>query len=123
MVPRLRIVLAGDIDGDEVVDTFIRLYAERPETAMSDRLFDLTGYQSGFDNRHLQRIAPAYKAANPDPRHPCRTAFVTRDPNFGLWAKAMGYQFDGRDLRAFSTLEEAESFLAEPLEERAPRAL
>ena len=116
--PRLRIVLAGRIDGDQVADRFIRLYAANPVAATFDRLFDLTGYEAGFEVRHLQRIAPAYRQANPDPDHPCRTAFVTRDPNFALWTKSMGYQFNGRDFRAFMSFEEAERWLDQPPAER-----
>ena len=119
-VPRLRIVLRGRVNGHEIADAFIRLYAERPEIARADRLFDLTGYRSGFELEHLQRIMPAYQATNPDPQHPCRTAFVTRDPNFDLWAKSMGFQFSGREHRAFPTFEEAERFLDQPIAERPP---
>ena len=118
--PRLRIVIGGRINGHDVADAFIRLYAETPEAARYDRLFDLTGYRSGFEIEHLQRIVPAYRRTNPDATHPCRTAFVTRDPNFQLWATSMGYQFTGREHRAFATFEEAERFLDEPLAQRPP---
>ena len=116
--PRLRVVLRGRVNGHHVADAFIRLYAERPEVAVYDRLFDLTAYRSGFELEHLQRIAPAYRAANPDLRVPARTAFVTHDPNFGLWTQSMGYQFTGREFRAFASAEEAERYLDVPFVER-----
>ena len=43
-----------------VADAFIRLYADHPEAAFHDRLFDLTAYRSGFELEHLQRIMAAY---------------------------------------------------------------
>lgn len=118
--PRVRIVLIGRINGDDVADAFIRLYSEQPEATLYDRLFDFTAYRSGFELQHVQRIAIAYRQANPDPRRPCRTAFVTPDRNFGLWASSMGFHFKGRELRAFSNFDEAEAFLSEPLSERQP---
>ena len=116
--PRLRVVLRGRVNGHEVADTFIRLLTEQPEITGHDRLFDLTGYRSGFELEHLQRIAPAYRAANPDPDARPRTAFVTRDPNFRLWADSMGYQFTGRDFSSFDTFEGAERYLGVPVAER-----
>ena len=116
--PRLRMVLRGRVDGHAVADAFIALYAEQPAVTGYDRLFDLTGYRSGFELEHLKRIAPAYLAAAPDPGIPSRTAFVTRDPNFGLWVQSMGYQFTGREFAAFATSAEAEDYLAVPLEAR-----
>ena len=112
--PRLRLVLRGRVDGNAVADTFINLYRERPEVTGFDRLFDLTAYRAGFELEHLQRIAPAYRAAAGDAAAGVRTAFVTHDPHFRLWAESMGYQFTGREFRSFSTFEEAEAYLAEP---------
>ena len=116
--PRVRMVLRGSVRGDDVADAFIRLYDEHPETAYYDRLFDLTAYTSGFGLGHLQRMAPAYARANTDPSHPCRTALVTRDQHMRLWSESMGYQFKGREHRAFASFDEAERFLAEPLAAR-----
>jgi hypothetical protein len=117
--PRLRVVLRGRINGDDVVEAFLGLYAEQPATVLYDRLFDLTRYEGGFELPHLQRIAVAYAQANRHPQHPCRTAFVTHDPHFPLWTPSMNHQFKGRQLRAFSSLREAERFLDEPMAERA----
>ena len=119
VLPRLRMVLRGRVDGDAVADAFIRLYAERPEVTGFDRLFDLTGYRSGFELEHLHRIAPAYRAAAArEGGIPTRTAFVTRDPHFALWAQSMGYQFTGRSFASFAELAEAERYLDVPLGER-----
>jgi hypothetical protein len=112
--PRTRITLAGRIDGDAVADAFLRLYREDPAAVGYDRLFDLTAYECGFEVRHLQRIAAGYRAPEVPPARPARTAFVTRDPNFEVWAQTMGYQFTGRCFRVFRSFEEAERFLDEP---------
>ena len=119
LTPRLRIVLSGHVDGNRVADGFIQLYAARPEAALHDRLFDLTAYQGGFELEHLKRIAAAYRQAAADPTHPCRSAYVTPDRNFHLWAASMGHLFQGRDHRACFSFEEAEDFLGMPLSERA----
>ena len=115
---RLRLVLRGRVDGAAVADAFIRLYAEQPAVTGYDRIFDLTSYRSGFELEHLKRIAAAYQVAGPDPDVPCRTAFVSRDPNFHLWTESMGFQFSGRTFRAFASFAAAEAFLAVPMEER-----
>ena len=112
--PRTRITLAGRINGDEVADAFIRLYREEPDAVGHDRIFDLTRYECGFENRHLQRIAAAYRPPAVPPERPARTAFVTHDPNFDVWAQTMGYQFTGRCFRVFRSFDEAERFLDEP---------
>ena len=120
--PRVRLVMAGKVDGDAVVAAFIGLYAEEPAAVFYDRLIDLTAYRSGFELKHLQRIQAAYAAAAPTPGRPSRTAFVTRDVNFRLWVASMAYQFSGREFRAFDGFDEAEVFLAVPLAERNPAA-
>ena len=114
--PRTRITLAGRVDGDAVADAFIRLYREEPGAAGHDRLFDLTRYECGFDVRHLQRIAAAYRDLALPPGQPPRTAFVTHDPNFDVWTQTMGYQFTGRSFRVFRSLGDAERFLDQPAE-------
>ena len=120
--PRVRIALPGKVDGDAVVDAFVRLYAERPDAVFYDRLIDLTGYRSGFELHHLQKIQAAYQATAVGPGRPCRTAFVTTDANFRLWVASMGYQFSGREFRAFGSVAEAEPFLDTPLDQRLQAA-
>ena len=120
--PRVRVVLRGKVDGDAVVDAFIRLYAEQPAAVVYDRLIDLSDYRSGFELPHLKRIQAAYQATAVGPGRPCRTAFVTTDANFRLWVASMGYQFSGREFSAFATAAEAERFLDAPLDDRVQAA-
>ena len=43
-----------------------------------------------------------------------------RRKNFGLWDASMGHLFQGREHRAFASLDAAERFLGVPLDEREP---
>ena len=120
--PLVRIVVRGLVRPEEGAQALLKLYAEHPRAPWYDRLFDLTGYETGIDPQNLARVAAAYREKNTDPSFPCRTAIVTRDRHFGLWARSMDFQFEGREHRAFPTLEEAERWRAVPLEQRRPEA-
>jgi hypothetical protein len=117
--PLVRMAVRGLVSPEEGAATLLKLYEEHPRAPYYDRLYDLTGYETGIDPQNLARVAAAYREKNTDPTFPCRTAIVTRDPHFGLWARSMDFQFEGREHRAFPTMEEAERWLAVPLEERA----
>ena len=118
--PLVRVVVRGLVSPEEGAEALLKLYTEHPRAPWYDRLFDLTGYETGIDPQNLARVAAAYRERNTDPTFPCRTAIVTRDPHFGLWARSMDFQFEGREHRAFATLPEAERWLATPLDERRP---
>jgi hypothetical protein len=117
--PLVRVVVRGLVSPEAGAATLLKLYAEHPRAPYYDRLYDLTGYETGLDPQNLAKVASAYRELNTDPSFPCRTAIVTRDPHFGLWARSMDFQFQGRRHRAFETVEEAERWLAIALEERA----
>ena len=121
-IPRLFVTLHGALGGDEVARALSEAYLAQPAVTLIDMLFDLTGYQGAVEAQHVEVIVAAYRCGNRDPSHPCRTAFVTTDPFFDLWAAAMSFQFAGREHRAFATFDEAERFLAEPIGERPPFA-
>jgi hypothetical protein len=114
----VRVVVRGLMKPEEGAAALFKLYQEHPRAPYYDRLFDLIGYETGLDAKHVAQVAAAYRERNTDPSFPCRTAIVTRDPHFQLWARGMDFQFEGRRHRAFSTVEEAERWLAVPLEER-----
>ena len=116
--PLVRIVVRGLINPEEGAAVLLKLYAEHPRAPYYDRLFDLTGYETGIDPQNLARVAAAYRERNTDPSFPCRTAIVTLDRHFSLWARTMDFQFEGREHRAFPTVEEAETWLATPLDQR-----
>ena len=116
--PLVRVVARGLLKPEEGAAALLKLYAEHPRAPYYDRLFDLTGYETGLDPQNLARVAVAYREKNTDPSFPCRTAIVTQDRNFALWARSMDFQFEGREHRAFATVEEAERWLATPLDQR-----
>ena len=116
--PLVRFVVRGLVRPEAGADALLKLYAEHPRAPYYDRLYDLSGYETGIDPQNLAKVAMAYRELNTDPDFPCRTAVVVRDPNFGLWLRTMDFQFPGREHRAFPTLEEAERWLAVPLDQR-----
>ena len=115
----VRFVVFGLVTPEQGTQTLLKLYGEHPRAPYYDRLFDLTEYKTGLDPENLARVAAAYRDINTDLTFPCRTAIVTLDPNFGLWARSMDFQFQGRRHRTFETLEQAERWLAVPLDQRA----
>lgn len=119
-LPRLFVRLGHAATGGGFAAALSRLYSEQPQTAYYDKLYDLTEYSGTVTPADVLVIREAYVAANTDPHHPCRTAFVTNDPNFRLWAAAMSHQFLGREHRAFATFEAARAFLDEPIGDRPP---
>lgn len=119
---RLLVTIEGPASGDEVAQALSTAYLRSPEVTHLDMLFDLTAYEGAVEAQHVEVIVAAYRRGNRDPSHPCRTAFVTSDPYFDLWAAAMSFQFAGREHRAFPTFEAAEGFLGQPMAERPPFA-
>jgi hypothetical protein len=118
----VRFVVRGLVDPADGAGALLRLYEEHPRAPYYDRLFDLTEYLTGIDPKNLTQVALAYRERNTDPTFPCRTAIVTRDPHFALWARSMDFQFEGRQHRTFPTVEEAERWLATPLDQRKAEA-
>ena len=118
----VRFVVRGLISNESGGEKLMKLYQEHPRAPYYDRLFDLLEYETGLDAAGMAKVALAYKELNTDPGFPCRTAIVTHDPNFQLWARSMDFQFEGRVHRTFATVAEAEAWLAVPLEARKAEA-
>ena len=116
--PLVRIRAKGLVRPEDGAATLFKLYAEYPRAPYYDRLFDLTEYETGLDPQYMAKVATAYRERNTDPSFPCRTAIVTFDTNFGLWARTLDFQFEGREHKVFPTLAAAERWLAVPLDER-----
>jgi len=119
-LPRLFVTIDARATGPGVAEALSGLYREQPEVTRLDMLFALNGYRGVVTHEDLQAIVGAYLGSNRDPTHPCRTAFVTPDPHFHLWAAAMSYLFTGREHRVFLTDEAASAWLDEPMAGRPP---
>jgi len=119
-MPRLFVTIKGDTTGLQVATALAQCYLADPEVVRWDMMFDLRTYQGAVEADHVKIIVDAYERCDPDSKVPCRTAFVTPDKNFRLWAAAMSFQFKGREHQAFPTFAEAERFLGEPMGERHP---
>ena len=119
-MPRLLVTIRGAATGLQVATALARSYLAKPEVVRWDMLFDLRDYEGAVEADHVKIIVDAYERCDPDSRVPCRTAFVTPDKNFRLWAAAMSFQFKGREHQAFPTFDEAEAFLGQPMADRHP---
>ena len=119
-MPRLFVTITGATTGLQVATALARCYLANPEVVRWDMLFDLRTYQGAVEADHVKIIVDAYERCSPDSKLPARTAFVTPDKNFRLWAAAMSFQFKGREHQAFPTFDEAEAFLGEPMAQRHP---
>ena len=114
-IPRLFVTIDERATGPGVAEALSELYQEQPEVTRLDIMFVLNGYRGVVTHEDLQTIVSAYLRSNQDPSLPCRTAFVTPDPHFHLWAAAMSYLFTGREHRVFLSEEAASAWLNEPM--------
>ena len=108
---RLLFTLRGPVTGPEVCARLCELYIQQPELTGYDYVFDLREYSGDVEAAHLEPIAQIYAGVRVPEAESVRTAFVTLDPNFELWATAMDFQFPGREHRVFLSMAEAEAFL------------
>ena len=111
---RIFVTISGPATGRQVGPAIGRMFLERPELTAFDMLYDIREYTGDVEAEHIKPIADAYAASQPDPAQPTRTAFLTFDPNFQLWAASMDFHFPGRTHRAFREPAEAEEFLNSP---------
>lgn len=117
---RLWVSIAGQVTGRQVSKTLSALYLEHPRVTGYDMVFDVREYRGSVWAQDLLPIVAAYRRSAPPPDWPCRTAFITTDPNARYWAAVMSFQFVGREHRAFTDLAEAEAWLDPPIEGRPP---
>lgn len=108
----VRLTLAG-VRGHRVGDALVELYARRPDVSTWNFLYDTRGFDEPSPLDDITRLAAADRAAKAQlpPPGPMRTAVLTHDRFFGLWAAVIKHQFPGRDIRGFPTLDAAERFV------------
>jgi hypothetical protein len=111
---RIVVEVSGPASGPQVADPVSRLFLEQPDLCAFDMLYDLMLYNGDVGADDIDPIVEAYARCEPDLTLKVRTAFVTPDPYFQHWAKAMDEQFAGREHRAFRRREDALAFLETP---------
>lgn len=104
----------GSVAGAKLVDALAALYAVRPEVTLWGFVYDGQNSEGRTSVEDVARLADADRRAKsglPKPYPTMRTAVVTRDRFFDLWAKVMCHQFPGRQIRGFPTREAAEAWV------------
>jgi len=117
-IRRIFVKINGQATGRHVSTGVCSIFLTRPDAVTYDMLYDLRDYAGDVTAEDVMPIVAVYAECKPDTSVPCRTAFVTSDPNFDFWAAAMNEQFPGRTHKSFKVLEHAEAWLKQPLAER-----
>jgi len=96
--------------GAAVVHAIKALFDERPELASYDIVYNLLRFTGDLGNEHIVAIARHYA---PLPREPGDkyVAFLSLDPHFPRWAKAMDAYFTDRIHKVFESQLTADGFL------------
>ena len=107
------LVSVRGVRGRNLVEAFERLYEERPEAGCWNFLFDSEGGEIDVTAHDIEQWAAADARAKLvcPANGPLRTAVITNDPYFPLWAEAMSHQFPGREIRPFRTYQEGLAFV------------
>jgi hypothetical protein len=111
---RLVLIDLTSITGARLVDELSALYASRPELSLWGFVYDGRNGEGRTSSDDVARLAEADRQAKtklPEPYPAMRTAVVTYDRFFHLWAEVMCHQFPGRRIRGFRTPEAAESWV------------
>ncbi len=115
---RIFVKINGQATGRHVSTGVCTIFLTRPDAVTYDMLYDLRDYEGDVTAEDVMPIIAVYAECKPDASIPCRTSFVTSDPNFVFWAAAMTEQFPGRTHQAFEKLDAAEAYLNQPMAER-----
>jgi hypothetical protein len=118
---RIFVTISGSPTGKLVSKGICSIFLTRPDAVTYDMLYDMRTYAADVTADDVLPLVAVYEQCNPDRSVACRTAFVTPDPNFILWAKAFDEQFPGRAHACFKDFATAEVYLDHPLHARTPR--
>ena len=102
----------GQVDGDRFVERMSAVVRANPALGGYAFLYDLRDYVGTVDHEAVTRFAEAWNTL-PEPRAG-RTAFVTTDSGFELWARVFDVLFLGREHRIFLTEDHARAWLGVP---------
>lgn len=108
--PRRQVWIRADgaTTGAEVSAFIVGLTEARPELLEFDFVHDLREASGDVNNNDVDRVATSFAAG---PAGPTYTVFITLDPHFATWARAMDFQFPNRKHYIASTPEGAEALL------------
>jgi hypothetical protein len=115
---RIFVTISGAPTGRLVSKGICSIFLTRPDAVTYDMFYDMRTYAADVTADDILPLVAVYEQCNPDRSVPCRTAFVTRDPNFALWAAAFNEQFPGRVHKAFEDEACACAYLDQPLATR-----
>lgn len=111
---RLVFVNLSAVAGARMIDGLAALYAVRPEVTLWGFVYDGQNSDGRTSIEDVARLAEADRQAKAKLTRPfpeMRTAVVTKDRFFDLWARVMCHQFPGRQIRGLSTWEAAEAWV------------
>lgn len=107
---RMTIKARPGFAGSRVSNAIASAIKADPSVASYDFVMDVRDSDTGATVEDFNIVHNAYKvtAREPGMKYGC---FVSLDPNYGLWASAMGQLFGDRECPVFSSPEEAHDFL------------
>lgn len=111
--PARRVVIrfSGDVDGALLHAKMDTLWRELPEIATFDSLCDMREFNGNIGFDAIRSIAEAWRMFCGDSDVGRRTAVVSLDRFAPLYLRAIALCFEGRELAAFRSLNEAERWL------------
>ena len=115
---RVFVTIRGDAAGPQVWNAVCDVFLSDPKRTGYDMLYDIRDYTGSVEAEHVKPIVATYNMVRVPEAEGTRTAFLTYDPHFQLWAEAMTFQFPGRQHVCFEDEADAETFLSVPRSRR-----
>ena len=114
VLQRVLVTIRGDAAGPQVWNAVCDVFLSDPKRTGYDMLYDIRDYSCDVEAKDVMPIVEIYAGQRVPEADGTRTAFLTHDKNFTLWAEAMNFQFPGRQHVCFEQEADAEVFLSTP---------
>jgi hypothetical protein len=101
----------GPVEVRELLKSIFEALQDNPQLADYDALCDITEYTGDVSTDDVASIALLANDLRSGANTLARTALITHDRGFAIWAKVMGYQFARRRFGVFSSYAAAEAWL------------
>ena len=111
---RISVPISGAAAGPQVWQKVCDTFLGDPARTGYDMLYDIRDYSGDVEAKDVMPIVEIYAGQRVPEADGTRTAFLTHDKNFTLWAEAMNFQFPGRQHVCFEQEADAELFLSTP---------